>query len=207
MTVRRRRTPCSRKFTGPLAKPIRLKVHFSTLADAAPKEAQQLNLEERVKAFREWLSKFDLLFAHYGLENKNRDWPALVVEMAVDLVPGFQVVNAEKRGRGRPISPQLEDICLLVDAELVKQDLGADGSAASDTKAAAVLKNNPPYKARWGHLTTESLQNKISKARRSKNPLAVQWRWTGELRQLAREGLIEMFGATRQNIFVRGNKR
>ena len=169
MNVCRRRTPCSRKFTGPLAKPIRLKVNFSTLADAAPKEAQQLNLEERVRAFREWLSKFDLLFAHYGLENKNRDWPALVVEMAVDLIPGFQIVDAEKPGRGHPVSSPFEDIWLLVDVELVKKDLGSDRSVVSDPKAAAVLTNEAPYKARWGHLSVPSLQNKISQARRSKN--------------------------------------
>lgn len=206
MNHRRRRTRRPGKFTGPLAEPVRLKLHYSTLAGGSLEEARQRNIEEHQRAFREWLSKFDLLFAHYGVSIENRswndrDWPDLVARMAVDLIPGFRVVSAETRGRGHPTSSPFEDICLLVDAELVKQGLRSDGSVVSDGAAAEVLQDEPPYKARWGRLSVDTLRNKLSMARRSENPLAKFWRLEGEVRQIAREGLIEMFGATRQNIF------
>lgn len=203
----RRRTKHPRKFEGPLAEPVRLKVYHSTLAGRSPEEARQLNDQERTRAFREWVPKFNLLFAHYGLDKTNHDWVALVVHMAVDFVPGFRVVSAEKRGPGRPGLSELDDICLVVDAELVKRSLRSDGSAVSDAKAVAVLTTEPPYDSRWGRLSIPSLQNKLSRARRSKNQQVKLWQLPGEIGQLAREGLIEMYGATRQNIFVSGSKR
>lgn len=211
MNGRPRRVPCSHKFTGPLAKPVRLEVHFSTLSDASPEDTQRLNREEHRKAFREWLSKFDLLFAHYGVniehrDWENRDWIALVTRMAVDLIPGFQIVSAGKRGPGRRPDP-FEAICLLVDVELVKRGLGSGGSSVLDSKTVAILQNEAPYKSRWGYVTEETLRNKFSKARRSTNPQAKLWRLKGDLGQAAREGLIEMFGASRPHILAGSNKR
>jgi hypothetical protein len=210
MNDRRRRTRRPAKFTGPLAEPVRLKVHSSSLADGSPEETQQRNFEERVRAFREWISKFDLLFAHYEVKierraREERDWFELFVRVVVDLVPGFRIVSADKPGRGRRPDP-FEDICLLVDVELVKRGLGSGGSSVLDSKAVTILTNEAPYKSRWGRVTEETLRNKFSKARGSTNPLAKLWRLEGELGQVAREGLIEMFGATRQNIFVSSNK-
>jgi len=61
------------KFTGELAKPISLRLE---------------ELHEPLAALPERMKKLDLLKKHYGAT----DWAMLAYELAVDLVPGFQIV-------------------------------------------------------------------------------------------------------------------
>jgi len=112
--------------------------------------------------------------------------------MAREFVPGFQIVVGSL---GRPKTSALDNIRLLADLELVKRsNPRADGRPMSDAKAAVKLTQELPYRKRWGHLTPQAVQNRLSQVRDPQcNPLATLWQADGEVGALARQIFIGVF--------------
>ncbi|MGQ4274957.1 hypothetical protein [Terrihabitans sp. B22-R8] len=77
-------------FSGSLAAPIERDLPaYSLVLEAAENEQRHAKWSESI--FHERLGKLPLLFDHYGLSPSESSWPALVLALACDTVPGFQL--------------------------------------------------------------------------------------------------------------------
>ena len=205
-------TPPSRRFTGVLAEPIRIKVFHHSIAGMMEEEAKQRNAQEAKRAIETALGKLDALFRHFGIERNRRpatqaqlgetaeEWASLALQLAHAFVPGFQIVaEQQNRERGRPKVPELDHIRLLADLELIKRSQEPRGGRAmSDAQAAVKLTQEAPYNKRWGTLTAQAIQNKMRQARDPKrNPLARFWQQEGEVGVVAREFFVRVFDVTK----------
>ena len=94
---RKQRQPV-KAFTGPLAKPIRRERERLPLSQGP----HVIKLDGSVPL--EWLQKIELLAKHYAVETKGpAGWGfMLALHLALDFVPGFQVVYGSEGQRGRP---------------------------------------------------------------------------------------------------------
>ncbi len=202
---RRSKTKPSKKFTGALAHPIKIKTYRSTLVGLSEEEACQKNAEAVSDALNQLGNKFDLLFQHFKITrsgNDAEDYKSLAWALAQAFVPGFQLV-ADSRSRGRPANDPLEYIRLLTDLEILKRGKRQTGSAASETALLKELVSNSRFEGRWGRYKgrVRTLANKLAQARdQSINPMWTFWALPGAHGTLARNRLIEMFSVTKNGL-------
>jgi hypothetical protein len=95
--ARKRRAP---NYTGALAQPIYLEDHYKWTGRLG-QPTQELDIAAiRKRAVEKAVEKFSLLFEHYKIDpNNEQSWQELAMSLALDHVPGLQVVNRPKPGR------------------------------------------------------------------------------------------------------------
>lgn len=88
-----RRSKSSPNFSGRLAEPIYEPVAGGILGDDAARKERIIN---------ELTETFDLVPLHYGVDVSVPDgWQKLSIMLALDLIPGMQVISSKPKSRGR----------------------------------------------------------------------------------------------------------
>jgi hypothetical protein len=133
----------------------------------------------------------------YGLRRTGNDDLTLSLRLAIDLHPGFKVVdiNAPKpyqHRRGNPVTLMM----LIADVETVKREKLP--RACSDSEAVRILASSQRFASRWGDFRrrVRTLKNWLSEAHDpAMNPMLPIWRLAEAGRQLP--AMIEVFGSVR----------
>ena len=130
-----------KKFTGPLAEPIVVKVYHRTLVGLTAEEAKKRNAEEWARVVKLLSDKFELLFQYFSIPktgNVAEDYRALSWALATECFPGFQLVPAGAARPGRAAHETMFLMGLLVDVEQKKGRCGR-------------LARRFPTQRRWPH--------------------------------------------------------
>lgn len=165
------------KFSGPLAKPIKIELRRPSLLLSDAKNSANFDEHNRqlhLGALIEQLEKIDLLRAWLGLGERANDpvtdWPVLALSLAQKFVPGFRIKDVSLgKNRGRRKEWNWEKYCnLMADVEFVQRE-----RLRSDSEACLVLVTTVKFKDRWGSFKHKTLCNKLVKARQEQNNIVV----------------------------------
>jgi hypothetical protein len=74
---------------------------------------QQFQEANRIADIKD--QKLERLLQHYQIDRSNKNaWYKLAVALACDHVPGFEVIDKQRKGRGRPAKWKDEDLVVQV---------------------------------------------------------------------------------------------
>jgi len=169
----RKRKP---KFAGLLNEPVVPKLPEFECSD---------QLSQRVSA----------LYEHYGLDQASQGAEIkLVLRLACDFVPGFEILTGPKRGKGRPKKwHEFKSPELLADVSALKR------MGKTALNACRILSQLQRYAPRYGNKTPRTLYRRYQEAKRN-------WRNGGGLcsllpegaRSLSEDWLVEIFAADKE---------
>jgi hypothetical protein len=182
--------------TDNLSEPIKISLRHPTIA-SGPTAAAEANAREWMRAYEESVAKLERVLQSYGLRRTGNDDLTLSLRLAIDLHPGFKVVdiNAPKpyqHRRGNPVTLMM----LIADVETVKREKLP--RACSDSEAVRILASSQRFASRWGDFRrrVRTLKNWLSEAHDpAMNPMLPIWRLAEAGRQLP--AMIEVFGSVR----------
>jgi hypothetical protein len=133
--------------TDNLSEPIKISLRHPTIA-SGPTAAAEANAREWMRAYEESVAKLERVLQSYGLRRTGNDDLTLSLRLAIDLHPGFKVVdvNAPKpyqHRRGNPVTLMM----LIADVETVKREKLP--RACSDSEAVRILASSQRFASRW----------------------------------------------------------
>jgi hypothetical protein len=161
-------------FKGELAKPIRIQTPRKptiSLLEEDSENAEKMRLHQiavrqtRTKATLERLSKLSLLLEHYGLKNECNEvkWLLLVMKLAEDYVPGFQIEERKTVGRKKSWTDH-ELFMLYFQVRARIEATKSNARTINITDVCKTLLRTEPWKNKG--FTVKVLQNKYTAASR-----------------------------------------
>jgi len=141
-------------YLGVLNEPMDFQIARTSLLFGKPTTAMKCEYtEENIKSF---FSRVMALFEHYELDIGEEGAPmSLALALAQDHVPGFQIKDKKKRGRGRPGKwTGFKRLELYADVKCLSS------RGHSDLNACKILAENVKYAARYGNQTKGNLHRR-----------------------------------------------
>lgn len=168
-------TKKKRKFTGKLAKPIRINTQSMASKSllASDEEIQNQLQRDKQELVREALSatvqqleKIVLLFEHYGIAQHDNDrWCWLAINLARDYVPEFQIESKKRRGRGKTWDDAVYAFLYFTIHKKMHQSKHSTRTLNISDVCKSLVKNHEPWKSM--NVKAKTLENNYALASES----------------------------------------